>query len=288
MKTYFKTQAPRLLVILRSMGSGSFTCASPRAIILVAPYLGLCWRQPSGTHDLTPKWLAATSVAPHTEELSGSVVDTLLQIAADDDLWRSIPTDVWLWLNERPPLPSVCAGRLLAGRREVVQRVQELNDIKILTSYLILVWSEWEYHDSVDFPPIDGFSEMRVSICKDFKGLGMGCHRAELIQRLDYILGELDRRSGGLDVNLEDNELWHSRFGHSSRKMKDLYGEFKRMLEVVDQEATETLNRMAHSFIFPSPLTFMDLHRIPLHLHVCPAAPVSMKLHIAFITINII
>jgi len=45
---------------------------------------------------------------------------------------------------------------------------------------------------------------MQVSVREDFKGIEMGCHRAELIQRLDYVLGELDRQSLHSDNRLED------------------------------------------------------------------------------------
>jgi hypothetical protein len=275
MKTYFEGEG-RTKSILDSIRSESFACASPRVIILVTPYLDLNRRQRSLAQDLILKWLAAISVAPHTEELAGSVVDTLLQIAADRHLRPSIPADVWLWLNERPPLPSVCAGRLWGGNHGVVRTVRGLNNIRILTSYLILTWSEWNPLHS------NGFAEMRVSICEDLNGIGMGCYRAELIQRLDYILGELDRRAGCLDGNLEDEWLWRREVGGIDNLpvMKDRYGELKRILQEVDQEVTKILNRMPHSFIFPSLLTLMDLHRIALHLHVCPASPVSMTSHL--------
>jgi hypothetical protein len=156
---------------------------------------------------------------------------------------------------------------------DTVRTIRALNDIGILTSYLILTWSEWEPLDSYRF------AEMRMSVREDFNGIGMGCHRAELIQRLDYILGELDRRSRRLDVNLEDDELWHDKLGPFSGTMKDEYGQLKRILEEVDQEATEILNRMFQLYL--SRFTDLtDLHRIALHLHVCPASPVSIISHL--------
>ena len=96
---------------------------------------------------------------------------------------------------------------------------------KILTPYLILVWSEWN--------PLDynGFVEMGISVRKDFDGTGMSRHRAELIQRLGCILGELDRRSGHLDVKLEDSKLWRR-----SPAMKDRYGQPRRILEEMDRK----------------------------------------------------
>ena len=68
----------------------------------------------------------------------------------------------------------------------------------------------------------------------------MGCYRAELIQRLDYILRELDRRSGRLDVDHEDYRFWYCEVRKDSVAIQ--YGELKGMLQEVDQEATEILN----------------------------------------------
>jgi len=261
-------------LLWHSNASQIFTCASPRAIILVTPYLD--WeREPlSGAQDLISKWVAAISVVPHTEEAVENVVDTLLQISANPYLRSSIPADVWLWLNERPSLPSVCKGRRLGDDRDTVRTVRTLNDIRVLTSYLIMIWSEWK--------PLgdDGFAEMRMSVFEDFSGVGNGHHRAELIQRLDVILDELDRLSGRPDAGLGGDTLWHDEVEGYLLVMKDQYGGLRRILQEVDQEATEILNRMPPSFIFLSMLTLTDLHRIPLDFHVCPASPVSVASHL--------
>jgi len=218
--------------------------------------------------------VAAISVAPRIEEVAQSVVDTLLQIAANLYLRPFIPPDVWLWLNERPPLPSVCEGRWLGDDRDIAWTVRTLDDIEILTSYFILVWSEWKPLSS------DGFVEMCVSIREDLNGIGMGCHRAELIRRLDYVLGELDRRAGRLDITLENDELWYDEIGPHSQAMKEKYGELKRILQEAEQEATEIPDRTPRSFIFLGLLIFMDVHRIPLDLYVCPASPLSITSHL--------
>jgi len=231
-----------------------FTRASPRAAVLSGRYL--CWGQerPADAQDLISKLVAGISLVPHTEELAESVVDTLLQIAANPHLRPSIPAGLWLRLNERRSLPPICKGRRLGDNRDTVRTVRGLNDIGILTSYLIMIWSEWKPLDG------DGFVEMRTSVREDFDGVGSnGHHRAELIQRLDYILGELDRRSGGPDANLGDDKLWRDEVERHSPVMKDQYGELKRILQEVDQEATGTPNRMPPSFIFLSLLTLVDL-----------------------------
>jgi len=251
-----------------------FTHASPRAIIHVTPHLGLATEPISATRDLISEWLAAVSVTPRTEEVARSVVITLLQIAVNGDLWLSIPADVWLWFNERPSLPPPSSGDIFwKSRRSIVRTVRGLNNTEILASYLIMVWSKWEHIFNVDYP------EMRMSVHDSFRGIGMGCHRVELIQRLDYVLGELDRRSERLDT---EKFLW--RYEAEDHEMPEIkrekYEELKRILQEADQEATEILNRMLHRLISLNPLTLTDLRRIPFHLHVCSASPVSIISHL--------
>ena len=224
--------------------------------------------------DFVPEWVAAISAALPTEDVVGSVVDMLLQLAADPHLQSSIPADVWSWLNERPSLPSVCRGRYLGSGRDTVRTARAPDDIGILTSYLILVWSEWEPLDR------EGFTEMRISIRQDFSGVGNGYYRAELLQRLDYILGKLDRLSGRLDVRLGDEKLWYGILWHHSNNMESRYGVLKRVVQEVDQKTTGILNCMPPNLIFLDLLTLMDLNRIRLHLHVCPASPVSIASHL--------
>ena len=236
---------------LDSMGPGPFTHASPRAIILATPHLDLERESLSLVQDLIPKWVAAVSVAPHTEEFAGNVVDALLQIAANPDLRSLIPADVWLWLNERPSLPSESRGRLMGGRHDIFWTVRGLKNIGVLTSYLTLVWPMNSDGD---------FAEMQMSVREDFNGIGAGRHRAELIQRVDDVLGESDWEPG-------DYRRIQSR-------------EIKETLRELDREATEILNRMPHSFIFLDLPALMDLYRIPLDVYLCPASPVSIISHL--------
>ena len=254
------------------------TYGSPRAAVLAGPNIHWGRGQSVDAQGLISKWASGISVAPHTEEVAGSVVDTLLQIAANPHLRPFIPADAWSWLNNRPFLPLACRGLSSGCDRDIVRTIRVLDDTRILTSYLTTIWSEWKLLD------YDDFVEMQISVREDFKGIGVGCHRAELIQRLDSILGELYRRSRNPDVTLEDG-LWHERVGPSSRIMKSRYREFKRALQEVEQKATEMLSRMPPSFIFLSLLTLTDLYRIKLHLYVCPASPVSMTSHLGQLTL---
>lgn len=89
---------------------------------------------------------------------------------------------VWQWLIKRPGLPPVCRGRDVGTTTRVIDAVRDPRDIEILTSYLLIDWSE-----------SDSFCKMRTSILEDFRGLGMCRHRADLVQHLDHVLGQLDR-----------------------------------------------------------------------------------------------
>ena len=227
------------------------TYGSPRAAVLAGPNTHWGRGQSVDAQGLVSKWAAGISVAPHTEEVSGSVVDTLLQIAANPHLRLFIPADAWSWLNDRPSLPPTCRGLSSGCDRDVVQTVRALDNTEILTSYLITIWSEWKLLDYEDFV------EMQISVRDDFKGIGVGCYRVELIQRLDSIVDELYRRSRNPNVTPED-ELWRKKVGRSSRVMEGRYREFKRVLQVMERKGNETLDRTPPSFIFPSLLTLVD------------------------------
>ena len=241
-----------------------FGNASPRAAVLVSPYM--VWTPSAGAEDLIPKWVAAVSRVSSTEKIGQSVVDTLLQIAGNLSLQPYIPDDVWSWLNRRPSLPRVCLGRQLENGR-ALQTIQALDDIEIFASYLISVWSEWHHLHP------DALIEMCASIRADFKGIGIGRHRTDLLQRLDYILRELDRWSRS---NPEDGQIPST---YHRLRAKYQYGQLKRGLLEVDREATKILNRTPPSLMYFSLLIPADPHRISLNLHVCSASPMPMISH---------
>lgn len=161
------------------------TQASSRAIVLASPHIP--WYLLTDRADLVRLWAKATLEVPYTEEVAQSVVDTLLQIASRSKLLEHIPVGLWSWLAKRPTLPPVCSGRYFGTYQHVVMAVRERKDVEIIKSYLLIAWSEWDALWN------EGFDEMCTSIREDFGEMGIGHHQEDLIQRLDHILGELDR-----------------------------------------------------------------------------------------------
>ena len=122
---------------------------TPRAIVLVLPHI--YWGRLTDREALIQRWAAAASEVPRIDEVPQCVVNTLLQIASQRELLSHIPADAWLRLTERPSLPPNCRGRDVGTRTHVVRAVRALKNIEILKSYLLLVWSEWNYFPSDSF-----------------------------------------------------------------------------------------------------------------------------------------
>ena len=156
-----------------------------RVVVLASPYVA--WDNTSDGKKAVVRWAAAVSVITYTEEVGQSVVDALLQIAAVNSLRPHIPVDVWEWLKRRPSLPPGCLGRKTGAQMGVLHHVRGLGDIEILTSYLLLLWSAWVYHDN------SGIQPTHVTIREDFGGTGLERNRKELMERLDHILEELNQ-----------------------------------------------------------------------------------------------
>jgi hypothetical protein len=138
---------------LRKYASPLLREASPRAVVLVLPYIRWDWLG-YYREDWIQRWAWAVSGAPDTERVAQSVVDTLLQIASEEELLPHIPVSIWSWLTKRPHLPAICLGRNVGTCAHVVKAVRGLRDVEILKSYFLLVWSEWNH-----FSP-DGFNTL--------------------------------------------------------------------------------------------------------------------------------
>lgn len=196
--------------------------------VLVSPYVE--WHNPSlpDRGDLVTQWAAAASAVPYTEEIGRSVVDVLLNISTWYFLLSHIPVGIWGFLEKRPHLPPKCYGRSMGGEESVIRYVRALGDIKILKSYLLLVWSEW------DAPWPNAFSETRALIREDFGGADMRGHREDLIKHLDHVLAQLGR---GLEyLQQQKPRLSHYLFQEANEE----YRKIREVLLEVDRGTVGT------------------------------------------------
>ena len=232
-----------------------------RAITLISPYIP--WPYWKGTRNGVARWARAASEVPYSEEVCQSVVNTLLWIP-DDDLRRSyIPAEMWAWLKRRPSLPPACHRRSNGFSGPTFRHVRGLGDIEILKSYLLLILSEWNpLYD-------DGFTEMRASIREDFGGVGMWCHRDDLIKHLDRIQGQLDQ-------GLEYFEHHNPRINEDEIQLrKGQYRHLRKVVLEVDKRAMETLTGRLPRLILSDNMLILVL-RVPPDLRLCSASPVPM------------
>ena len=202
--------------------------------------------QHNGPHDkdMVARQAAETSAVSNPEEVHWSVADELLYLAFIDTLQPFIP-------NDFPRRPKGTGG-------DITHKVQALGDFRILKSYLLLACSEWGLIDS---QPV-GLTEMQTSILEEFCGIGMGCHREDLVKRLDDVM-----------VDLEDSEDCHQQAKKQCR-------ELKRVLLEVDRETVNTLTRKPLTCICFGLLTPPDAYRISPDLHVWSPSPIPMILHL--------
>ena len=213
-----------------------------QAAILASPHLP--WDKFTTEGHLIQLFATASLAVPYTDRIGQCITETLLQIAPNGSLKPYIPVGMWSWLNKCPILPPICPGRIRGSMQEVVQTVRTLGDIEIFTSYLLLVWSEWDcIFAGQDYIPTmlyqsyqGGLAEMCTSIREDFSGIGMETHREDLLQRLDHILGQLNL---GLDhlrkynPSLSKPAIW---------RMNERYRKLREVLLEVDRKVVYKLN----------------------------------------------
>ena len=220
-------------------------------------------------------WVAAVSATLYTEEVGQSVVDALLQIVSIHSLRPHIPISIWTWLKKQPSLPPECFGQQKGIEGHVVCHVCALGDIEILKSYFLLVWSEWdpiryrprlrhtESHSSLSYIEFssnlghtgylnEGVLEMQISIQEVFVGIGVWRHCKDLINRLDYVLGQLG-------LGLEHLQQCKSCFWDNSiQAAKEQYRGLRKLLLEVDREVVNTLTHTSLWSIHFGLLTPMD------------------------------
>jgi len=192
-----------------------------RAAMLVSPYIP--WNT-GGFQDLVQAWMATASTIPKERGVAPSIVGALLQIAWFGLLSPENHGDIWSWLTLRPSLPPICRGRKLGSDPEVMQQVRELEDIEILKSYFLVVWSEWDpIQDS-------GFPMMYECIHEEFSGVEANFHRAELVQRLDRVIRELNKGLAHLQRGKPDLQEWQL------QRSKKQYERLRKILKKIREE----------------------------------------------------
>ena len=255
--------------------------ASPRTIVLALPHiLHIIQHQLRDMGDLVRCWTAATCAVPHSEEIARGVVDILLQIASKGEL-RYASVNLWSWLTERPSLPPICLGRCFGTDRSVVKAIRALEDIEVLKSYLLLVWSEW------DTLYTDGLDEICTLIQEDFGGMGMRYHRKDLIQRLDHVLGQLDR---GLEY-FQQHKPW---FGeHHIQGGKNQYRKLRETLLEVNSRTLFINYVLPHTDPYPgctqNPVRYLCAHSLPRTRSLTAGtfnAPTLLRSYLCFNTIR--
>jgi len=189
-----------------------------RTAMLVSSYI--TWHR-QDFQGLVQAWVATASAIPKEKEVAPSVVDALLQMTYYKLLPPGNYGDVWSWLTLRPSLPPICWGRRLGSHPHVMGQVRGLKDIEILKSYLLVVWSEW---DSL----LDS-STMCEWIREEFSGVEANSHRAELVQRLDEVIGELDKGLAYLPHDTPGLRKWEL------QRRKGQYEELRKILKEVPE-----------------------------------------------------
>ena len=203
-------------------------------------------------------WIAAAFGLPDTEDVRKSVVETLLQMAYDDELRPHIPVVAWEWLKKRPVLRR--EGPTISRRTSegFFETVRNLGDIGVITSYLLLVWSEWNNLDDRDR------EEMQRLIREQLDGIHAAGYRADLVRRLDHILPQFDRgwESVYPPGYFTDDETF--------MRAKEWYEGFRRDLLQLDEETSKIL-----AGTLPRAVTGF---RLLMHMHVQDLVPPSCVL----------
>jgi len=161
-------------------------------------------------------WMEAASAVPYTDDVCGSVVVGLLNMASSDELLSHIPLVAWNWLNKRPVLPPECVAPLPRATESVVQTIHQLGGVELIASYLHTIWSEKRIPWDEDV--------MGRLIREELRGIEAVGYRTDLIRRLDYVLLQLGQGQGELLAKGEYEELRRELLKVDEEAMKILTG----------------------------------------------------------------
>ena len=179
-------------------------------------------RHASDISGMMQPWMEAASAVPYTDDVCGSVVVGLLNMASSDELSSHIPLVAWNWLNKRPVLPPEFVAPLSWATESAVQTIHRLGGVELIASYLHIIWSEERVPWDKDI------LAMGRLIREELGGIEAAGYRTDLIRRLDHVLLRLDQSQG---------EWW----------AKKVYEELRRELLEVDEKAMKILTGTSSS-----------------------------------------
>ena len=102
----------------------------------------------------------------------------------------------------------------------------------------------------------------------------MWCHREDLIERLDHVLGQLDR---GLEYFKQHKPRFDDDGGTIEHR-KELYGRLREELLEMDKKATRTLSCRPLMILFDQYADFTNMFRNTLDRRLCPPSTLSVIL----------
>jgi len=135
-------------------------------------------------------WMETASAVPYTDDVGGSVVVGLLNMASSDRLLSHIPLVAWNWLKKLPVLPPECGELLPEATESAVRGIHQFGGAKLTALYLHTIWSE-EHKPRYDEIPV-----MSRLIREELGEIGAAGYRTDLIRRLDHVLLRLDQSQG--------------------------------------------------------------------------------------------
>ena len=216
-------------VIPKMLAEGSSNTLK-RAAIIALPHLELAWLDSEDICAFIGSWTSAAEALEDEEGVCQAMVDVVLQMAFFHSVRAHITPKAWSWLNKRPSLPPRCRGRLLCSiGSNVLPAIRMRNDAKLLTSYLITMWSEWDCAGEWAF---EGMCEaLWEEFCR-VRDDGDGARdevmlrecRKDLLERLNFVLGELGRGLEYLRMRHPDMQL------DEFQVIKERYRELRRIL----------------------------------------------------------
>ena len=144
----------------------------------------------------------------------------------------------------------------------VLRAIQALKNLEVLKSYLLLVRSEldgyrWSYN----------LNETCTSILESFGGIEMGDHLADLVQRLDDILKQLDH--GWKYFKQHDPEFEKGSLG----KRKGQYTRLKKVLLDVERRTSFPTTSLFRT------LTLTEVYATSPDIHSRSSSPIPVGSH---------